>query len=229
MMRTRILTTAGVVHLAIAALLSLTFLTGMPIPATGSGLGFTPTFTPLPTDTPTPTATPTATPITTPTSTPSPPKPRLTITKTADPVWVLPGGQVTFLIQVCNVGGVAADDVVVSDTLPPELEIVNASASQGTTVVEGYGVRAELGSLSAGSCAEVTIVARVRADVPPGTQIVNVAVVDGESSDDVPITIGGFLPESGRIAPLAVLVGFVVLGMALLAVGLVMRARNQVC
>ncbi|MFQ6101340.1 MAG: DUF11 domain-containing protein [Anaerolineae bacterium] len=227
-MRARILTTAGVVHLTIAALLSLTFLTGLPDPVAGSELGFTPTSTPLPTDTPTPTATPTSTPVVTPTSPPSPPKPHLTITKTASPAQVLPGGQVTFGIQVCNVGDATADNVIVSDALPPELEMVSASASQGAVVVEGNGMRAELGSVYPGYCAEVTIVALVRADVAPGTQIRNVASV-GDTYDDVTVPVVGFLPESGRIAPLAVAVGLLVVGVSLLIGGLAVRARNRVC
>jgi len=211
MTRARILTTAGIIHLTIATLLFLMFLAGRPVPVAGSGLGFTPTFTHAPPPPPPPHA------------------PHLAIDKTADLTQVPPGGQVTFIIRVCNDGDATADNIVVSDTLPPELEVVSASASQGTVTVAGNEVRAELGSLAPGACAEVVIAARVRTDVPPGTQIVNVAVVDDETSDDVPITVGGFLPESGRIAPLAVVVGFVVVGMVLLAVGLVVRARSRVC
>ena len=105
MTKARILTTAGVFHLTVATLLSMVFLFGQPVTVVGSGLGFTPTYTP--------TATP-------PSSTPEPrPSPHLTITKTADPAEVLPGDLVTFVIQVCNAGDATAENVIVSDALPP--------------------------------------------------------------------------------------------------------------
>ncbi len=227
-MRAKVLATAGVVHLTIAALLSLMLLAGRPAPVVGSVLGFTPTFTPIPTDTPPSATTPATTPVV---PTPTPPSsspPRLTITKTASPAEVLPGGLVTFDIQVCNAGDTTAASVIVSDALPSEMEMVSASASQGVVVVEGNGMRAELGALLPGECADVTIVARVRADVAPGTQIRNVASV-GDLYDDATVTVVGLLPESGDIASLAVVVGLLVVGVSLLVVGSALRVRNRVC
>jgi uncharacterized repeat protein (TIGR01451 family) len=213
--KTRILTTLGIVHLAAAVLLFLTIMLGQPVTAAGSVLGFTPT--PVP-----PSETPTSPP-----PPPPPPAPRLTVTKTVDPIEVFPGAQVTFVIQVCNVGDATADNVVVSDALAPELEVVSASVSQGVAVVVGNGVRAEFGALIPGACAELTIVARVRADVPPGTQIANVATFPDQVSEEVKVTVLGFLPESGGI-PLFVTVGLLVVGVSLLAAGLVLRTRNRV-
>jgi uncharacterized repeat protein (TIGR01451 family) len=135
---------------------------------------------------------------------------------------VLPGGQVTFVIQVCNAGDATANEVIVSDALPPELEGVSASATQGTVTVEGNGVRAELGSLSPGACAEISIVARVRTDVLPGTQIVNVAVVDEQSSNEASVTIVGLLPQTGGVGPLTLLAG-----LGLWVTGLALMVRNR--
>jgi len=165
MTKARTFTTAGLIHLTVAALLSLTFLFGQPSTAVGSGMGFTPT----PTE---PTVTITRT-------KPTPqPVCKLEITKTADPTELLPGDLVTFVIQVCNVGDKTCEDVVVSDDLPDELEVVSASASQGRAVVVGNDVRAEFGDLLPGVCAELTIVARVRDDVDLCTQLENVATID---------------------------------------------------
>jgi len=224
MTKARIWTTAGIIPLMIATLLSLMFLTGQPVPVASSALGFTPTFTPSPTPTSTPT----------PTATPAPPPPppshapHLMISKTAAPAQVLPGGQVTFVIKVCNDGDATADNVVVSDVLPPELEVVSASASQGMVTVQGNELRADLGSSAAGTCAEVTIVARVRPDVPPGTQITNAAIADGQTSE-VTVPVVGLLPESGRTAPLTVAVGLLVLGVGSLIMGLALKARDRAC
>jgi uncharacterized repeat protein (TIGR01451 family) len=217
MTKARILTTAGLIHLTVATLLALTFLFGQPSTASGSRLGFTPT----PSDTPT-------LPVTITPQPPTPqPQPRLTITKTASPAEVLPGGLVTIVIEVCNEGDAIAKDVVVSDALPPELEVVSASASQGRAVIEGNGVRGEFGDLLPGVCATLTIVARVRADVPPCTQIGNVATIGDLVSNRVTVHVVGLLPESGRSATLPVVVGLVAVGAILLATGLTLGLRNR--
>jgi len=218
MTKARVLTTAGVVHLTVATLFSMIFLFGRPITVAGSGLGFTPTYTP--------TATPPST-----TPEPPPPSPRLTITKTADPTEVLPGDLVTFVIQVCNAGDATAENVIVSDALPVELEVVSASASQGPAIVVGNGVRAEFGDLLPGTCAELTIVARVRADVSPCSEIGNVATIGDLVSNWVWVTtpcLPPLLPESGRMVAQSVVVGLLAVGAGLLAAGLVLGARKRV-
>ena len=213
MSKARILTTAGVIHLTIAALLALTFTFGQPATATGSALGFTPT----PTEPVTETVTPP----------PPPPVCKLEITKTADTTDVFPGDLVTFVIEVCNVGNKACEDVVVSDALPSELEMVSASASQGQVVIVGNGVRAEFGDLPPGACATLTIVARVRDDVEPCTQFTNVATIGDLVSNIVTLTVPCLLPESGNPAALAVVAGLAVMGASLLAAGVAMRTRKR--
>ena len=210
-----------VVHLAVAVLVSWVVMLGQPIMAAGPALGFTPT-APL---APTPEATPA--PEATSTPAPSPSSPSLTLTKTVDQTEVFPGDSVTFVIRVCNVGDVAADNVVVSDALAPELEVVGASVSQGVAVIVGNGVRAEFGALIPGACAELTIVARVRDDVPPGTRIANVGTIGGLVSNEVAVTVVGLLPESGS-ATLTVMAGLLAVGMGLLAAGLVFGVRSRV-
>jgi len=225
MTKARVLTTAGLIHLMVAALLSLTFLLGQPSTAVGSAMGMTPT----PTFTPSPK-----------TKTP-PPQCKLEITKTADPTELLPGDLVTFVIQVCNVGDKTCEDVVVSDDLPDELEVVSASASQGRAVVVGDDVRAEFGDLLPGVCAELTIVARLRDDVDLCTQFENVSTIGDLISNRVTLIVP-CLPESGEdavqsrettaqsgaIATQVVVVGLLAVGMGLLAAGLALRARSRV-
>jgi uncharacterized repeat protein (TIGR01451 family) len=212
--KARVFTTAGLIHLTIATLLSLTFLFSQPATVTGSALGFTPT----PTEPVTKTVTPP----------PPPPVCRLEITKTADPTDVFPGGLVTFVVEVCNVGNKICEDVVVSDALPDELEVESASASQGQAVIEGNGVRGEFGDLVPGACATLTIVARVRADVPPCTQFTNVATIGDIVSNIVTLTVPCLLPESGKTTSLTIVVGLVVVGLGLLATGMALRAKSRV-
>jgi uncharacterized repeat protein (TIGR01451 family) len=227
MTKARVLTTAGLIHLTVAALLSLTFLLGQPSTAVGSVMGITPT--------------PTEPPVT---ITPTRPKQRLEcrleITKTADPTELLPGDLVTFVIQVCNVGDKTCEDVVVSDDLPDELEVVSASASQGRAVVVGDDVRAEFGDLLPGVCAELTIVARLRDDVDLCKQFENVSTIGDLISNRVTLIVP-CLPESGEsaarsgeatarsgaIATQVVVAGLLAVGMGLLATGLALRARSR--
>jgi uncharacterized repeat protein (TIGR01451 family) len=226
MTKARILTTAGLIHLTAAALLSLTFLLGQPSTAVGSVMGFTDT----------PTITPTK-----PKKTPTPHlECKLEITKTADPTELLPGDLVTFVIRVCNVGNKTCEDVVVSDDLPDELEVVSASASQGRAVVVGDDVRAEFGDLLPGVCAELTIVARLRDDVDLCKQFENVSTIGDLISNRVTLVVP-CLPESGESATQSgetnaqggamttqgVVAGLLVVGMGLLAMGLALRARSR--
>jgi uncharacterized repeat protein (TIGR01451 family) len=220
MTKARTLTTAGLIHLTVAALLSLTFLFGQPTTAVGSGMGFTPT----PTE-----------PVTiTPTRPKDRPECKLEITKTANPTEVLPGDLVTFVIQVCNVGDKVCEDVVVSDDLPDELEVVSASASQGRAVVVGNDVRAEFGDLIPGACAELTIVARVRDDVDLCTQLENVATIDDLISNRVTLVVpclpesGEFAAQSGETTTQVMVMGLLVVGVGLLATGLALGTKNRV-
>jgi uncharacterized repeat protein (TIGR01451 family) len=216
MTKARIFTTAGLIHLTIATLLALTFLFGQPAATMGSALGFTPTSTSPPPE-----------PSPTPTDGHEKPSCHLTITKKANPTEVLPGDTVTIVIEACNVGDATCEDVVVSDALPSELEVISASASQGQAVIEGNGVRAEFGDLPPGACATLTIVARVRDDVPLCTQFTNVATIGDLVSNVVTLTIPCLLPQSGRTATLTVVAALLAVGVSLLAAGLAMRARNQ--
>lgn len=217
MTKARVLTTAGIVHLTVATLLSMVFLFGQPATVVGSALGFTPTYTP--------TATP-------PSSTPEPrPSPHLTITKTADQTKVLPGDLVTFVIQVCNTGDATAENVIVSDALPAELEVVSASASLGQAIVVGNGVRAEFGDMLPGVCAELTIVARVRAYVSPCSEIGNVATIGDLVSNWVWVTTPcppPLLPESGQTVAQAVVMGLLAVGVGLLITGFMLGRRKRV-
>ena len=230
MRRSRFCTVAGGLQLVAAAFLALTFLFGRPPVTPSLALGITPTSIPAPTDVPTP-GPPTAVPPDGTQVPPTPPAapepgPEITISKSASPSEVHPGGLVTYGIQACNVGGGAAASVIVSDAVPGEMDLVSASASQGRVFVEGNGVRAELGALEIGACATVTIVARVRPDVAPGTEIRNVGSV-GDIYDDVIVKVLGLLPETGVGVPLAFAAALALLGVVSLLVGAVQEARNR--
>jgi uncharacterized repeat protein (TIGR01451 family) len=225
MTKARAFTIAGLIHLVVATLLATTFLFGGPSSAVGSGM--------IITDTPTVVTPTNGTPTTTVTKVTKVCKLRITKTANASELW--PGETVTFVIKVCNAGNKTCEGVIVSDALPPELEVVSASASPGQAVIVGNGVRGEFGDLLPGVCAELTIVARVRADVELCTQFTNVATIgDDVISNIVTLTVPCPLPKSGetavqrgKVTSQVVIVGLLVIGMGLVATGLALKARSR--
>jgi uncharacterized repeat protein (TIGR01451 family) len=148
----------------------------------------------------TPTATPTLLPTLTstplPTNTPVPTA-DLVLTKTASPNPVTSGGILTFQIGVANNGPGTATNVVVTDPLPPgtvfctsvqNASCTGCSASQGTCTAPAGGsngtVTANLGSLSSGGFAQVTITVSVTA--PGGSSVSNTASVTSSTVDPNP-------------------------------------------
>lgn len=101
----------------------------------------------------------------------------LEITKVADPNPVVPGERLTYRIEVTNNGLSDAQNVVVTDMLPPELLNARWLPSQG---VCNAGV-CELGTIPAGGSVNIVIVV----DVDPSTiePIYNEASVDSDTDD----------------------------------------------
>ena len=213
MTKARALTIAGLIHLVVATLFATTFLFGGPSSAVGSGM--------IITDTPTTT-------IETRTPTPTKPKPvcKLTCTKTANPIEVLPGHTVTFHIQVRNLGDKKCKNVTVRDDLPGQLEVV----SDPDGIV---GNNQDIGDLSHGPPKDLTIEARVRDDVELCTQFTNVVTINDNVTCRVGLTVP-CLPESGEtavqrgeVASQVVVVGLLVIGVGLVATGLALKARSR--
>ncbi len=73
----------------------------------------------------------------------------LKITKTDGPDPVGVGSTLTYTIQVENLGPAAATGVVVTDTLPKEVDFVSATSSQGKCTAKGTKVTCELGAMPA--------------------------------------------------------------------------------
>jgi uncharacterized repeat protein (TIGR01451 family) len=111
----------------------------------------------------------------------APPAADLSITKSLEPGPVTEGESVTFELTVINDGPDPAVNVVVMDTLPPQMTLVSATPSSGscsgTTTIT-----CNLGSLASAESATITIVA-----TPTGTgPMTNVATVASDTADDDP-------------------------------------------
>lgn len=198
-----------------------------------------PTSTPEPPDDgnrePRPTATstplPTATPTVAPTLTPGP-GPDPAVTKSVNPPSAIVGQTVVYTIQVTNLGGAPATGVVVEDTLPSFLSIVDATATRGTVTTSGQTVRVEIGDLAPGETVEVRISARVTAPSAAPNNV-NLAVVTSTSPDTNPDNNRASVPlDAGRPATLPntaeepwspLPIAATILGLALIAASLLMR------
>src|SRR5918995_1118717 len=82
----------------------------------------------------------------------------LVLTKSDSPDPVTQGSNLTYTIQVQN-NAAPATNVVVTDTLPSQVDFVSATPSQGTPCDRtGSTVTCNLGNMAAGATATVTIV-----------------------------------------------------------------------
>lgn len=79
----------------------------------------------------------------------------LSVSMTAAPTALLQGGTVTFTILVTNNGPFAATGVVLTNFLPPNVNYISSTTSQGS--ISAGGALAEIGTLPFGSNAVVTI------------------------------------------------------------------------
>jgi uncharacterized repeat protein (TIGR01451 family) len=106
---------------------------------------------------------------------------RINITDSPDPVTV--GAPLTYLITVTNLGEDNNASATVTDVLPPQVSFVAAKPSQGSCNQAGGVVTCDLGAISNGASATVTIVvtptvtgtvsntATAAGDIPPAPEL----------------------------------------------------------
>ncbi|CAM3715836.1 hypothetical protein [Nocardioides zeicaulis] len=105
------------------------------------------------------------------------------LAKASDPATLVPGATSTYLLTLTNDGPSDARDTVVTDTLDPDLTVLEAAIPGGTCDVAGQVVTCRTAVLPAGASA----VARIRVRVAPErrTPLTNTASVS-TPSDPVP-------------------------------------------
>ena len=112
---------------------------------------------------------------------PPPASANMSITKTHSPAAPLVGHDLTYTITARNNGPDATTGVTVQDTLPAQVTFVSAAASQGSCSGTS-AITCNLGSLSSGAQATVTIVVRPTA----AGMITNTATVSSDEPDPTP-------------------------------------------
>jgi len=105
----------------------------------------------------------------------------LSLVKTASSDNVLPGGRLTYTLTVDNAGPSAADNVVISDTLPPGTSFVSASGASCMDV-NGLVTCSLPGSIAAGANTAFTLVVNI--DSSASGMVINAAEVHSDAADD---------------------------------------------
>ncbi len=101
----------------------------------------------------------------------------LEVYKTASAYHLTPGEDATFTITVVNAGSVDATGVVVRDELADDVWYSSATSTHGSCVKSGPVVTCDLGTLSAGAIAKVTLIARI----DTCEKVYNTATVEGDA------------------------------------------------
>lgn len=101
---------------------------------------------------------------------------QLRVVKSADKTYAAVGDIVSFTLNVTNTGSLAADTVVLSDSLPAELSLVPGSVSVNGAPYAG-GLPVSIGPLAAGASAVVAFSAKVNV-LPAVNPVVNTARAD---------------------------------------------------
>jgi len=107
----------------------------------------------------------------------------VTITKDDGQTTVAPGGETTYAIGVSNDTENPVRNVIVSDTLPEELQFVSAD-NGGEYDDSTRTVRWEIGTVAPGSSTTVQVTAKVGDSLDAGSRITNTARLEGACTAD---------------------------------------------
>ncbi|NWF68460.1 MAG: right-handed parallel beta-helix repeat-containing protein [Chloroflexi bacterium] len=180
---------------------------------------------------------PTATVVPAPTATPPPPDQPQPSIAVFDPAiskigFLLPGQvgvtgeRLEWVITVSNSGSVVGQNVVVSDTLRPELRIDSVTTSLGTFAISGQTVTFTLGTLNPGQTVQISIFTTV---LQSGIEVDNSACVAADNQGGIECALASAvraLPATGE-TPLWALWLVALAGSALFAAGLLARIRAR--
>jgi uncharacterized repeat protein (TIGR01451 family) len=106
------------------------------------------------------------------------------IVKHGHPSDALPGEAVDFSLQVSNQGTDAAVDVVVTDEVPEQFEILSVETTQGVVTIQGQTVTVEVGVVGEGFAVDIVIHTRVKEDVATPVQVENLAILTAANSGE---------------------------------------------
>ena len=123
--------------------------------------------------------------------------PVMTFDKSADVATANPGDQITYTLSYHNTGSGTATGVVIQDTIPEHVTFISSTPSPSS--ISGRVYTYSIGSVAGGASGTVTIVVKVNAFVPDGTQLVNVATFNYDDAN------GNSYPEKSDSATTTVI------------------------
>jgi uncharacterized repeat protein (TIGR01451 family) len=154
----------------------------------------------------------------------------LTLDKRVNPPFALPGEEVVWTITFTNPTNVDVKNVVLTDVVPPELQIISVSSTMGTAYFFGQTVKLALDTLPAGGSVTVTVVTRVRDTAQPPYILRNAAQLCTDNvciGDDASIASVTTLPRTGESPWQGVRYALMLTTLVLLmSVGAMMRVRR---
>lgn len=154
-----------------------------------------------------------------------------------------PGYFFGFTIIVTNIGTVDATNVVVTDTLPPELQLEDVTSDKGFVSMDPSinTFWVDIGTVAPGEIVTITVTFTVKEGIPDGTIVFNTAYLrsdqgDREGSDDLVIRergacepprdwprAGGSTAEAeGGLSP-----WLLAPGLLLLLIGIILTVRSR--
>ena len=108
----------------------------------------------------------------------------LAISKTVSPAHPNAGEEIVYTITVSNNGSLAAQNVVVTDTLPAQVSyLANTDSCTGVAVGSTGTLTCPLGNLAAGASTSFQIKVKIDADLGGATSITNTATVTSDAGD----------------------------------------------
>lgn len=132
--------------------------------------------------------------------------------------------QLEWMITVSNNGTANGQNIVISDTLRPELRIDNVTTSQGTVSINGQDVTVTIPTLAPNASVQISIFTTV---IAGGAVLDNVACLSADNSAEICATGQAIstLPATGE-TPLETLLFQLVAGMLLVLGGLVLVFKS---
>ncbi len=107
----------------------------------------------------------------------------LSLTKEASADSIIAGTEFDYTFTVSNSGPGDASNILLSDTLPTEINYVSCSAPGGSCSFDGTDFTAQFSTLAASGSHLVTLTAELDATVTPGSEIQNSALVVAAEDD----------------------------------------------
>jgi len=86
------------------------------------------------------------------------------ISKTVQPPFVATGDAAVYTITINNITDVVMPNVVMTDNVPVELQVVSAAASSGIVTVNGQRINFEQSTLNVGEFVTITVTTQVRSE-----------------------------------------------------------------